>query len=132
MSWIQKSEDSFKATNKLIKYSLYNTSVHCSYYSCIQLSLFIICDKLGIEEEEINNKSQDSGSHNYIINTISIAIREKLSNREGRKFSDNISRLKKRRIVADYKTILIDMAEANSLRQLAYDINENLKTTFVI
>ncbi len=131
MSWIQKSEDSFKSTNKLIGDSLYNTSVHCSYYSCIQLILFVVNSKLGITPEEIDTETKTKGSHNWLIGQVIKAL-PSTERRKARKLNDDIQELKRQRVIADYSNEQIVENKAKELRQLSFDINKYIKTSFSI
>lgn len=130
MSWIKKSDDSFKATNKLIKDSLYNTSIHCSYYSCIQLALFIINESFGITLDEIDYETSSKGSHNWIINKLSVKLSDIKDRRSARTFSGNLNELKRLRVIADYKQDYISEETAIEVRQSSFEINKFLKETF--
>jgi len=129
MSWIKKSDDSFKSTNKLIAESLYNTSVHCSYYSCIQMALHIINNKIGMSIADIDAGTNSKGSHNWVIGIITQSLQSS-KRREARKFNDSIQELKRQRVIADYKEEQILHLKAQELRQLSYELNIFLKTSF--
>jgi stage III sporulation protein SpoIIIAA len=132
MSWIRKSDDSFKATNKLIGEMLYNTSVHCSYYSCIQLALHVITDIFGFTHEQIETETYGKGSHNWLINNLASCLTTTHDRRTARKLSERITELKRVRVIADYKMELISEEEAIEIRQESYEINQFLKTSFYL
>lgn len=47
----EKSKQNLLAADLLIKSSLHNPSVHCSYYAVVQYMLHIIFNKLGKEKQ---------------------------------------------------------------------------------
>ena len=76
-----KSELNIYAAKRLIEENIYPPSVHCSYYSCIQLLKFKMNDFFGITYEQLNTdiSFSNKGTHQYIISYITRKIRENIS-----------------------------------------------------
>lgn len=131
MSWKEKSGESFKATNKLITEGLYNTSVHCSYYSCVQLMYHTLEKYLNMDQTEIKKESNESqSSHVWLINKVTQLLKQLTSKKDARNFSDSVHKLRKCRVSADYDKEFVVERDAVDLRQLSYDISKHLVTTF--
>ena len=99
-----KSDNSLKAADQLIKTFFYTESVHCSYYAVLQLAKFKLANAKRrplsyIQQEE---KAKSSGSHNYILQEI--RNRLQVSVKEEKAFSEEFLRLKSFRVDADYST----------------------------
>lgn len=129
-----KSSENFKSSDILIKQRLFASSVHCSYYSCIQNMLHILRSDFKKTEEQIDSESKagsqdESGFHNWIINFF---IREFFirNHRDGREFSNFIGQLKGFRIKSDYKNSKINPTIAKDSLALANQINSILTDNF--
>jgi hypothetical protein len=118
------------AADVLIKKQYYVSSVHCSYYSCFQLILFILESYHNITWDNINTEKQTSnnGSHEIAIKKIKndLIYNFKIDSINFKDFNDNIHKLKKLRTDSDYKGINVDMAYSNT----AFNISKSL-TTFL-
>ncbi|WP_338762030.1 HEPN domain-containing protein [Bernardetia sp. ABR2-2B] len=105
----KKSKDNLKAAQKLIDEGFYASSIHCSYYSCLQFIKFIY-----IEDEDFitdcNNKEKNS--HNIIINKVLDEICEKADYKEEIRINKFLQDLKKTRVDADYNEVEITEEEA--------------------
>lgn len=134
-NWEAKSNSSFAATNKLIAESLSNTSVHCSYYSCVQYVFHIFHAYYGDSIEFIENQSKSNvnnmGTHKWMRKTMYDSMR-KVNAEDAESFYSNMGILVDRRAAADYKHELITPDEALEVRQLAYETRQLLKKNFVI
>lgn len=107
-----------------------NSSIHCAYYSCVQVLLHILRDKLGLNDSELENeitqyiKSRGrGGSHAYYISRVikDLESKKRVVSRLNTKLVD----LKDLRVRADYKQDIIDKKEANKAYSLAEtSINE--------
>jgi hypothetical protein len=110
---------------------MYASSVHCSYYCCLQLMKHIVAVKLGVTYEDQDNeiKSTSSKTHVYVINKIGSPnnIKDPLDRRE---FRANIYQLKDLRVESDYKNISIDPSKSQKAYSTACSILEQLKTNF--
>jgi len=119
-----------------VKQGLFASSVHCSYYSCIQKMLHILRSDFKKTEEEIDSESKlgskdESGFHNWLIN---LFTREFFTRNfvEGREFSNFIGQLKGFRIKSDYKNDKINPTIAKNSLDLANQINGILTDNFTI
>lgn len=105
-----KSEHNLLAAEILIKNGLHAPSVHCSYYSCFQLSKYVLNKFSGIsyldQETELNlwkqSRTGKIGTHDYVIKKLGDEIR-KCSTEAYLTFTNNIKELKKFRIESDYE-----------------------------
>jgi hypothetical protein len=141
-----KSIQSLKSANALIKQNLYSSSIHCAYYSCIQLILDIFYEDLELTEEQLEEEFSDfkrekryydsgdeSGRHNFYINKI---IRELYDRAQCQEDDDQatevmnfLNTIKKKRVDADYKRVLIGAKEGEKTEQRAKLILDVLSIT---
>lgn len=115
---LDKSQSNIEAAQLLHDEGFYAPSVHCSYYSCIQLMRHVIFNKFNEDEMEFDGRPevQAHGSHNFLISY----LRDKIDNPvNGRSFSDNIRRLKNHRINADYKQMNVLKGDSTTSISLA-------------
>ena len=115
---LDKSQSNIEAAELLHDEEFYAPSVHCSYYSCIQLMRHVIFNKFGEDEMEFDGRPevQSNGSHNFLISY----LRDKIDNPvNGRSFSENIRRLKNHRINADYKQMNVLKGDSTTSLSLA-------------
>ncbi len=125
-----------KSAEFLIKSSSYSSSVHCAYYSNIQLMLHILLNDLKLTETEIETKSKqgskdEGGFHNW-LKTI---ITRELSTRDFmlvRDFNNFFGQLKSLRIKADYKNMLILEPKAKNGLDLSKSITKLLEEKFTV
>lgn len=132
---LKKATKNFDAAELLINNRIYPPSIHCSYYSCLQIILFLIKTKLvtewtayqdsidaSIALKQLNRKES---LHNQYISFIKQDIKKKELNLS-RKFSTDIGILKQNRNDSDYtETPTEDRIAENSLN-LAKKINFQL------
>ena len=132
MSYLkEKSNFNIDAAELLQNKSLFAPSVHCSYYSCLQLMKVAINEFMGIPFEELENQtgSMNTDTHNYIIKMIGDSIRN-YSKEEHSIFGRNIKVLKQFRINSDYKNIQITTSESFKAIRIAKEIRSQLQETF--
>lgn len=115
-----KSDQTFKAGNKLLSNSFYSQCVHCFYYSVIQMMKYCLnkCDTNPISYVDQETKAQDSdgSSHIWILNEISYRI----SNRRKKdSFDNDFNFLKKERVSADYSQRSFTQLESADCKQAA-------------
>lgn len=103
MSLQNKSILSINASKSLQHATYYNSVIHCAYYSCVQKMKFILKDKYGKTEEQINEERKVGGIHPYLINTINTEMSKNPDKSFSKNFRNNINSLKKLRVTADYK-----------------------------
>ena len=135
-----KSKENIKIAQKIVldKNGGYATSVHSSYYSCVQLMLHILRSDFKKSEDEIetesgNGSKEKGGFHNWIIHSISTAVflRDKKFS-DSRDFTDKINELKGLRVKADYKNIEISENKAKHAVEYAKSITFVLEKYFTI
>ena len=135
MSYLKtKSEHNLSAAEILIKHGLHAPSVHCSYYSCFQLSKYALKEFSGIDyqkqEEELNQLKQTKsgiiGTHEYVINRLGTEIRT-CSKEAYRIFTYNIKKLKKFRTESDYFDLPITDEQSKESLRLSTELIQLLK-----
>ncbi len=113
----KKSEENFNAGNLLKKESMFASSIHCFYYSCIQLMIYVLLEQLDMSERDIEQgpRQARTGFHNWIINLLSrdYFLRNRMN---ARKFRRQIYNIKEIRINADYKLNSISKDTCNKVK----------------
>ncbi|MFA5327734.1 MAG: HEPN domain-containing protein [Prolixibacteraceae bacterium] len=135
MSYLKaKSEHNLLAAEILIRNNLHAPSVHCSYYSCFQLSKYALKQFFGIDyklqEEELTRLKQTKigkiGTHEYVINKLGNEIRN-CSKEAYLTFTNNIKELKKFRIESDYGNIAVNDEQSSKSLRLSTELIQLLK-----
>ncbi|MDR2813245.1 MAG: hypothetical protein LBB79_01100 [Prevotellaceae bacterium] len=108
MSHLQKkSEDLVKAANLLHGAGLFPAVAHSAYYCCVQLMKHIWLHSMKKTEMDLRERNKHSdkgralGTHEFLISNIATFIYAK-STADFRTFSNDIGKLKKLRVNADY------------------------------
>jgi len=131
---LDKSENSVSAAELLHQETYYATSVHCSYYSCLQLMKDIVlyyCEDFDNDEDfDYQQKESKTPSHEFLINYINKKLNEK--NMDFRKFNRSINELKRKRVEADYKEIVIMESVSKWAMEKSGEVNTELKTSFEV
>jgi len=96
---LKKSQENETAAGILIDHGLYSSSVHCSYYRCVQHMLHISTTMVPQVRDDWSQ-----GSHNDLINKVRDLIRRKDPS-ASLEFNNDIQRLKRMRVQADYQTV---------------------------
>lgn len=130
-----KSEHNLLAAEILIENGLHAPSVHCSYYSCFQLSKYALKEFAGIDyiqqEEELNQLKQKQstkfGSHEYVIFKLGNEI-NRCSKETYRIFSTNFKILKSFRKKSDYLDEMISDEQSKESLRLSTELVELLKS----
>lgn len=125
----QKSEFNLLAAELLLRENLYAPSVHCSYYSCLQLIKFSIKDFFEVDYSELSSNiaSSKKNSHSYMIEFVKNEIRGKIDRQRERDFSRNIKDLKQFREESDYDDIEIVREMGEKALRLAIEVRLFLK-----
>jgi hypothetical protein len=127
----QKSEENAKAAQLLAdrKNKYYAASIHCSYYSSIQMLMYILNTKYHIpyQQQEKEADSIRKGTHNYLIDEIGVRLKKKQDATQIRRIQKNIRDLKDLRKGADYKPVQIDILKAQRAIELSNEIINELK-----
>lgn len=130
-----KSEHNLLAAEILIKNGLHAPSVHCSYYSCFQLSKFALKEFVGIDYEEqdkeLNQLKQNNkgkiGIHEFVIKRLGTEIKS-YSNEAFLIYTNNIRLLKTFRIKSDYLDKHITDEQSKESLRLSSEIIQLLKS----
>lgn len=131
---VKKALSNFSAAELLIEKKNYSPSIHCAYYSSLQIILFLIKSKLSktwknyykdSKDAAIALKQPNESIHNLYISFIKQDINKTDVNTQ-RKFSTDIGILKKYRNNSDYTEIEIKDKIADQSIQLAKNINSQL------
>lgn len=133
-----KSEINSDAAKLLHDKNYYAPSIHCSYYSCLQLMIYSLNSHFNFTEDEISSKvneytrSYKDGSHNFYISFLLKEIKKNSSVRVSLDFNNKINTLKKFRTKADYKKDDIHHDTSNIALSLSGDIITLIKKYFKI
>ncbi|MFP4023085.1 MAG: hypothetical protein ACLFVR_01065 [Thiohalospira sp.] len=128
-----KSEINKDAAKLLHEKDYFAPSVHCSYYSCLQLMKYCLNSHFKLTEKEINSKvsrytrNNKDGSHNFFISFLFNEIKTISNLRESNNFYKKIIILKKIRTTADYGKEEILYNKSNEALTLSSDIIEMIK-----
>ena len=131
---IKKSLSNYNAAEILIEKKNYSPSIHCAYYSSLQIILFLINSKLSKTWKNYYKDSKDAATalkqqnesiHNLYISFIKQDISKTDINTQ-RKFSTDIGILKKYRNNSDYTEFEIKDTIAEQSIKLAQNINSQL------
>lgn len=125
-----KSGFNTDAARILIEKNYFAPSIHCSYYSCIQLAKHVLLNKLGITEQNLKKKYvRPIGSHNLIreaiISELKLRVKDKYTTTQ---FNSKFGIIKQLREESDYHEVLIDSKKANDSIQYSSFINKILNT----
>jgi len=122
----------YSATNNLIANAFFASSVHCSYYSCVQFMYHILsshCQKSNrqISDESFDGSKVQGGLHNWLINTIFAEFGNKM---DANTFDELITDLQFLRVRSDYKNEVIEIDHAISAKNTARKTLNVLKRNF--
>jgi hypothetical protein len=133
-----KSEENLKLAQKIVtsKNRFYASSIHCSYYSCVQLMLHILRIDLGksdddVHKESIEGSKNENGFHNWLITIIAREFFRR-NPKKASEFNNRIGELKGVRVKADYQNSLIKEPKAKEALKYAELIMEDLIMHFKI
>ena len=99
----EKSTSNIEAGLLLFQQEFYASSVHCYYYSSLQLTIFTLINKFGRQYRELKLAAKSTNSsHEYYINQLSSCITDPKASRS---YNNTINTLKRMRIEADYEPI---------------------------
>ena len=122
-----KSARSFEAGNKLVANKLYTTSIHCFYYSVLQMMMFKLtkCKDNAMTYEEQKEKIRlfNSSTHDWLFSE----IRNKLKKKSRVVFIEDFKDLRNDRVGADYNLRAFSMIESVGCRQKAENLLAKLR-----
>ena len=96
----EKSDKTFDSAEILVNNNQKNSSIHCYYYSCLQLLNHFLNIHCRYTEKEIRDFANDKESHNKVINLVKMKLDEKGIN--ALNIFGDLNLLKKERAKADY------------------------------
>ena len=115
-----KSDQTFKAGDKLLSTKFYSQSVHCFYYSVIQKMKYCLAkcntNPINYADQETKSQESDGSSHVWILNEISYRISKR---RDKDNFDNDFNFLKKERVSADYTQRIFTQIDSADCKQAA-------------
>jgi hypothetical protein len=111
MSYLKaKSEFNKSAAELLYDNNLYAPSVHCAYYSCLQLIKFLVKDFMNVDypDQKIESDHLKQNSHEYVIRKLLNEVHG-LSRLDYIDLRRNIYDLKSFREISDYENQIVDI-----------------------
>lgn len=124
----QKSKEFMNAAQFLIDKGCNNSSIHCSYYSCLLQMKYILanCSDRPISYD-VQDKHKGDNSHIYILTEIS----NRAKNPKKAKDIVQIFRyLKDERVEADYHDKIFTQNDALSIKQTSENLRQKLNDQF--
>lgn len=118
-----KSDKTFESAELLVANSHKNSSIHCYYYSCLQLLNHFLVAHCRCSEQQVKDLVNDKESHNNLMNF----VKEKL-NEEGInsiKIFSELQLIKKERVKADYGMGFV--IDTNNTRTKTVFFRDNFK-----
>lgn len=114
MNLKQKSEDNLKAAQLLHDERLCNSSVHCSYYSCLQMMKHYLCNISNISyDDQADCCGLEMGTHKFVYSYfLKILKNKKIIPNDFVTFNTNYTLLKLKREKADYTNKMIGTRES--------------------
>lgn len=125
----EKSKQNFDAAKLLMDQGYLTPSVHCSYYSCLQLLKYSIKFFFGVEYSDLNRNiaASNKNSHQYIIDYVYNELARNLGSYEARMFKRDIKDLKFFREESDYDDIIIEREKCNKAYTYAMNLRDFLR-----
>ncbi len=130
-----KSDNNLAVAEMLIENDYFSASVHNSYYSVVQLILYIFHSNFKMSDKDMDKESRKSkkGFHNWLKNHLIDDLKlKKKTGREIRSFSNDFEKLKKFRVDADYKNILLTLSRAQEAYNLSIKLRSILQNYYPI
>jgi uncharacterized protein (UPF0332 family) len=129
---VQKSDENITSAKLLIDNKHYASSVHCSYYSCVQLMIYLLIHKYNLDRAQIEAlaKGENKGSHIFAKNYIYNKMKDSGIRFDARTFYTTTGELKNKREHADYHETIISEAFSIAALNEAGEINKILRKNF--
>lgn len=122
-----KSDNSYKAGIELINKKFYTQSIHCLYYSVLQLMMYKLAmakeHPLSYQEQEAKRILYRSSTHDWLYGE----IRNRLSRRVRDSFQSDFHFLKQRRVEADYEKRLFSADDSLECRAVSERMRANMR-----
>lgn len=104
----------------------WNSSVHCSYYSLLQMMVHLLID-VRKPPLDIEALTKNTDSHINIRDSLGMEIG---SRSERERFFDGFDWLKRMRVMADYKVEQIPQDKCLEVRMKAYELRKKAESYF--
>lgn len=133
MSLFQKAESNKTAAELLKNNGLDCSSVHCSYYSIVQILKHLLLNVYNETEQSISDEQNNRGwgTHRYLIWFFSEELRT-LSYVNARTFRSEINQLKELRVNSDYKDLVTSNIESQNAVTLSSSLMTIIRRTYHI
>lgn len=128
-----KSEFNLEGASLLIENNCYAPSVHCSYYSVLQLLKYKFVTLKDISYAVLSQKTiaDNRNSHKYLIDEFCVHLRSEpkkyLNLFEVRALKRDIEDLKQFRVESDYENIEINVEKSTKALNLSVSIIKRIK-----
>lgn len=122
---LQKSTDSLIACEVLIEkpHELYTASVHHAYYSSLQRSMHVLQTYF---PSSLDDPNDDGSSHVRTIKALEQKLVDNGYRFDALDYDQDMGRLKRYRVRADYQTQIFSEKQSRSCLQLAQKLNKLL------
>lgn len=124
-----KSDQNATAFSQLKQFpNTFSPAIHCAYYSCFLLIVYVI--KVGFEGEyeKIKDKKGGTGGvHGRCIKFITDLYRKNVDDRDGIRLLKDLKELKRFRISADYEETYITKEEVEMTEEIMKRVNNKIK-----
>ena len=136
-NWEIKAVDNQKSARFLIDTGLFSSSVHCSYYSNVQLIMHIFLVSFGWTKREIERNRRhgsfdEKGFHNWIEKEIRNSLYKKeVSNKYKQYILRALPQLKSLRVKADYDDILINEKKSSDALNMSKQLTDLLTKIYL-
>lgn len=129
---IAKSKENISSAQLLINNKCFASSIHCSYYSSVQIMIEILFTQYKFTRNTLltTAKNESSGSHVFAINYLFKRMDEKSERLKAVDFNREVGKLKYKREHADYHETVIDELYSNDALKQAGVINKILIDVF--
>lgn len=131
---VVKSEENLSSAKILIANECFNSSVHCSYYSSVQLMIHLLLNRFDFTQEKLASsaKSENKGSHVYAKNFLFKKMAEMDKRFKAIDFNRLVGELKNKREQADYHEVEVDSDFSQNAITQAESVNKILTEVFEI
>jgi len=114
-SFKDKSNKTFESGEFLKDNGHFNSSIHCFYYSCIQITNHFFQVKLNLSDSDLRDLFKTEHSHNK---TLQLII-DNIGKSKRRAIKNNFDDLKQKRVQADYRQFYLSEDDSIECKKLA-------------
>lgn len=134
-----KSAQNIQSADLLNDKGYFDSSVHCSYYGCLQIVKLTICKigKIDFGTQAIESRASEIGSHGYYLKTFKDIFKTDPKHKHDRKLNidinkhvNDILKLKELRVEADYSPEHIDPLKSTSAVSTAKSFSQFMMDNF--